>query len=149
MVFNSAAESLSDAIKLSLAPAFLLVGITNFTNLLTSERRYLIERYRHLYLRREIGDELISAKQIHDELRVLQYRMRLTMQAISLAIISMIMISLVIGILFISVIFNIDLTIALVPLFVAAMFCLIIASFIFLVQLRISFAQARRIGVSL
>ena len=69
------------------------------------------------------------------------------MHSILLTLVVMI-ISLVIAILFISVISQIDLTLALVPLFVLAMLGLILASALFLLQLRVSWQQALRVGVA-
>ena len=145
---TAAAESLAHAIRLSMAPAFLLVGVGGLMGVMTTQRLKIVERYRVLHAVRDTGEDLVSADQISCELRVLQRRLRLTMQAITLLTLVVMIISLVIAILFISVISQIDLTLALVPLFVLAMLGLILASALFLLQLRVSWQQAVRVGVA-
>ena len=143
---TAAAESLAQAIRLSMAPAFLLVGVGGLMGVMTTQRLKIVERYRVLHAVRNTGEDLVSADQIACELRVLQRRLRLTMQAITLLTLVVMIISLVIAILFISVISQIDLTLA--PLFVLAMLGLILASALFLLQLRVSWQQALRVGVA-
>ena len=80
---TAAAESLAHAIRLSMAPAFLLVGVGGLMGLMTTQRLKIVERYRVLHAVRNTGEDLVSADQIACELRVLQRRLRLTMQAIN------------------------------------------------------------------
>ena len=46
---TAAAESLAHAIRLSMAPAFLLVGVGGLMGVMTTQRLKIVERYRVLH----------------------------------------------------------------------------------------------------
>ena len=128
------------AIQISMAPAFLLVAISNLINGITATRQRIIDRYRQLSA--ENRDVLIRPDEVEYEKSVLRHRVSLSTSAIML-------IALVIFIIFISLVSpEIDLTLTLAPLFALAMLSVIVASVFFLWQLRVSSRQLRRIGLS-
>lgn len=135
------------AIQISMAPAFLLVAVSNLINGITATRQRIIDRYRELSV--ENRDVLIRPDEVEYEKSVLRHRVSLSTRAIILLTSAIILIALVIFIIFISLVSPaIDLTLTLAPLFALAMLSVIAASVFSLQQLRVSSRQLRRIGLS-
>jgi hypothetical protein len=144
---NHPSVDLSMAIQISMAPAFLLVAISNLINGITATRQRIIDRYRELSA--ENRDVLIPPDEVEYEKSVLRHRVSLSTRAITLLTSAIMLIALVIFIIFISLVSPaIDLTLTLAPLFALAMLSVIVASVFFLRQLRVSSQQLRRIGLS-
>ena len=144
---NHPSVDLSVAIQISMAPAFLLVAISNLINGITATRQRIIDRYRELSV--ENRDVLIRPDEVEFEKSVLRHRISLSTRAITLLTSAVILIALVIFIIFISLVSpQIDLTLTLAPLFALAMLSVIVASVFFLQQLRVSSRQLRRVGLS-
>ena len=137
---------LSTAIRISLAPAFLLVATSNLLGHITTTRQRIIDRYRQLSAE---PDVIIAPDEAEYEKRVLRDRVALTNRSINLLTLAVMLIAPVIFIIFISLVSPaIDLTLTLAPLFALAMLSVIVASVFFLRQLRVSSQQLRRIGLS-
>jgi|TARA_B000000565_G_scaffold202057_1_gene155708 membrane-associated HD superfamily phosphohydrolase len=135
------------AIQISMAPAFLLVAISNLINGTTATRQRIIDRYRQLTA--EKSDVLIRSDEVEYEKSVLRHRVSLLTRSIILLTSAIMLIALVIFIIFISLVSpQIDLTLSLAPLFAVAMLSVIVASVFSLWQLRVSSKQLRRIGLS-
>ena len=144
---NHPSVDLSVAIQISMAPAFLLVAISNLINGITATRQRIIDRYRELSV--ENRDVLIRPDEVEYEKSVLRHRISLSTRAVTLLTSAVILIALVIFIIFISLVSpQIDLTLTLAPLFALAMVSVIVASVFFLQQLRVSSRQLRRVGLS-
>lgn len=144
---NHPSVDLSVAIQISMAPAFLLVAISNLINGITATRQRIIDRYRELSV--ENRDVLIRPDEVEFEKSVLRHRISLSTRAVTLLTSAVILIALVIFIIFISLVSpQIDLTLTLAPLFALAMVSVIVASVFFLQQLRVSSRQLRRVGLS-
>ena len=144
---NHPSVDLSVAIQISMAPAFLLVAISNLINGITATRQRIIDRYRELSV--ENRDVLIRPDEVEFEKSVLRHRILLSTRAVTLLTSAVILIALVIFIIFISLVSpQIDLTLTLAPLFALAMVSVIVASVFFLQQLRVSSRQLRRVGLS-
>ena len=135
---------LSNAIRISLAPAFLLVATSNLLGHITTTRQRIIDRQ----LSAE-PDVIIAPDEAEYEKRVLRDRVALTNRSINLLTLAVMLIAPVIFIIFISLVSPvIDLTLTLTPLFALAMLNLIVAAGLFSRQLQISSRQLRRIGLS-
>lgn len=144
---NHPSVDLSVAIQISMAPAFLLVAISNLINGITATRQRIIDRYRELSV--DNRDVLIRPDEVEYEKSVLRHRISLSTRAVTLLTSAVILIALVIFIIFISLVSpQIDLTLTLAPLFALAMVSVIVASVFFLQQLRVSSRQLRRVGLS-
>ena len=103
------------AIQISMAPAFLLVAISNLINGITATRQRIIDRYRELSA--ENSDVLIPTDEVEYEKSVLRHRVSLSTRAITLLTSATMLIALVIFIIFISLVSpEIDLTLTLAPL---------------------------------
>ncbi len=137
---------LSNAIRISLAPAFLLVAMSNLLGHIMATRQRIIDRYRMLSAE---PDVIIAPDEVEYEKRVLRDRVALTNRSINLLTLAIMLIALVIFTIFISLVSPvIDLTLTLTPLFALAMLNLIVAAGLFLRQLQISSRQLQRIGLS-
>lgn len=137
---------LSNAIRISLAPAFLLVAMSNLLGHIMATRQRIIDRYRMLSSE---PDVIIAPDEVEYEKRVLRDRVALTNRSINLLTLAIMLIALVIFTIFISLVSPvIDLTLTLTPLFALAMLNLIVAAGLFTRQLHISSRQLQRIGLS-
>ena len=129
-----------------MAPAFLLVAITNFLGLITASRQRVMERYRQLLA---APDPLIGPQALDYETAVLRQRISLTTRSIGMLTLSVMLIALVIFLTFVSLITpGIELANGMAVLFALAMLILIGACALFIHQLRISSRQLQRIGLS-
>ena len=82
------------AIQISMAPAFLLVAISNLINGITATRQRIIDRYRELSA--ENRDVLIPPDEVEYEKSVLRHRVSLSTRAITLLTSAIMLIALVI-----------------------------------------------------
>lgn len=129
-----------------MAPAFLLVAITNLLGLITASRQRVIERYRQLLA---APDPVIGPQDLEYETRVLRQRIALATRSISMLTLAVMLIALVIFITFVSLITpGLELADGMAVLFALAMLNLIGACALFIRQVRISSRQLQRIGLS-
>lgn len=135
--------ALAQAIQLSLAPVFLLASMSGLLMVLTNRLARLIDRARELQRQgRDSAQEL--GRDLRLELQGQKKRMGLVMRAIAFCTVTMLLVALVVAIVFISVVAKLDLALMVVPLFVLAMVCLMVAVSLFLRELQLATAQLRR-----
>ncbi len=136
-------ESLARAIQLSVAPVFLLAGISGLLVVLTNRLARIIDRSRQL--QEQLSDATVSrARQSKQELQLQKRRMALVLKAIELCTGTILLVALVVAIVFVSVVTAFDLALVVVPLFVAAMLCLMVAVLLFMREVQLAATQLRR-----
>jgi hypothetical protein len=136
-------EGLAKAIQLSVAPVFLLAGISGLLGVLSNRLARIIDRGRQLQEQTRDGSVAIS-REARQELQLQKRRMGLMLKAIELATFTILLVALVVAIVFVSAVARIDLALLVVPLFVLAMVCLMLAVVLFLREVQIATGQIRR-----
>ena len=136
-------EGLARAIQLSVAPVFLLAGISGLLVVLTNRLARIIDRSRKLQEDSRNAAVGVS-RDARLELQVQKRRMGLVMKAIECCTITILLVALVVSIVFVSAVAQIDLTLVVVPLFVLAMVTLMVAVLLFLREVQLATAQLRR-----
>ncbi len=136
-------EGLARAIQLSVAPVFLLAGISGLLVVLTNRLARIIDRSRKLQEDSRNAAVGVS-RDARLELQVQKRRMGLVMKAIECCTITILLVALVVSIVFMSAVAQIDLTLVVVPLFVMAMVTLMVAVLLFLREVQLATAQLRR-----
>ena len=133
-------ESLSKAIQLSVAPVFLLAGIGALLNVTSGRLVRVVENARR-------AQEALDAGETVDDRERSTYRKRaqLIIRAIELLTAATLLISAVVAVLFLSVISRLNLTLVVVPMFIAAMVLLMVASICFLREVRMASVHLRRV----
>ena len=133
-------ESLSKAIQLSVAPVFLLAGIGMLLNVTSGRLVRIVENARR-------AKEALDAGETVDDKERSTWRLRaqLIIRAIELLTAATLLISAVVAVLFLSVISRLNLTVVVVPMFIAAMVLLMVASLCFLREVRIASVHLRRV----
>jgi hypothetical protein len=139
----SPVEGLAKAIQLSVAPVFLLAGISGLLGVLSNRLARIIDRGRQLQEQTRDGSVAIS-REARQELQLQKRRMGLMLKAIELATFTILLVALVVAIVFVSAVARIDLALLVVPLFVLAMLCLMVAVVLFLREVQIATSQIRR-----
>jgi hypothetical protein len=128
-------ESLSKAIQLSVAPVFLLAGIGALMNVLSGRLARIVDTTKQVRLQHEKGEaEGMDAR----TRRIYRQRMLLTIRAIGLLTATTLLIAAVVATMFLSVVFQLNLTAVVVPLFIGAMILLMLASLCFLREVQLS-----------
>ena len=136
-------EGLARAIQLSVAPVFLLTGISGLLGVLSNRLNRIVDRGRTLL--EESNDPSIAiSRSARQELQLQKRRMWLMLKAIELATFTILLVALVVAVVFISAVARIDLAQAVVPLFVLAMACLMLAVVLFLREVQIATNVIRR-----
>ena len=130
------AETLLRAIQLSVSPVFLLAGIGAMMNVLSGRLSRSVDRARDLKRRsRELDDDEQA------EFRLIRQRIRLVVRAIGLLTLSILLISTVVAVIFLTVTLQINLSMVVAPLFVAAMLTLTWAAVCFLWEITLASKQ--------
>jgi lysylphosphatidylglycerol synthetase-like protein (DUF2156 family) len=136
-------EGLAKAIQLSVAPVFLLAGVSGLLGVLTNRLARIIDRARVLQDQsREAG--IAGGRQGRRELQVQKQRMRLVMRAIQCCTVTVLLVALVVAVVFVSAVARLDLALMVVPLFVAAMLFLMAAVLLFLLEMQLAAEQLDR-----
>ena len=132
---NLQPESLSKAIQLSVAPVFLLAGIGALMNVLSGRLARIVDTTRQARARQETngGDGLDARTRT-----IYRQRMRLTIRAIALLTATTLLIAAVVATMFLSVVFQLNLTAVVVPLFITAMGLMMLASLCFLREVQLA-----------
>lgn len=133
-------ESLSKAIQLSVAPVFLLAGISALMSVISGRLARIVDNARKTKTALD-ADETIDEREQWNFRR----RMQLTIRAIELLTAATLLISAVVAVMFFSVISRINLTLVVVPLFISAMLLVMLASICFLREVRMASAQINRL----
>ena len=126
-------ESLSKAIQLSVAPVFLLAGIGALMNVLSGRLVRIVDTVKQLRAASEVTGSMDERTR-----RIYRQRMQLTMRAIALLTATTLLISAVVAVMFLSVVFQLNLTAVVVPLFISAMVLLMLASLCFLREVQLA-----------
>jgi hypothetical protein len=131
---------IADAIRLAVAPVFLLTSIGAVLSVLTTRISRIVDRARELedYL---AGLDKRLHPPIHGELKVLSRRARLANWSISLCTACALMICTLIAVLFVGAILELDVSIAIALLFILAMLTLILGLLIFLREIFLATAN--------
>ena len=133
-------ESLSKAIQLSVAPVFLLAGIGALMNVLSGRLARIVDNAKQLRLTADAGGDV-------DELerRLARRRMQLVIRSIELLTAATLLIAAMVAAMFLSVISRVNLTLVVVPLFIAAMGLVMLAAMFFLREVRMASALLNRL----
>ena len=130
------------AIQLSLAPVFLLSGISVLLGVLTNRLARVVDRARPLEERHaEVSTD--DAKDIARQLNVLARRARLMNAAITMGTVAALLIAIVVGLLFASAFIAFTAALPVAALFVAAMAALVGALIAFLIEIRLATSTLR------
>ena len=130
------AETLLKAIQLSVSPVFLLAGIGAMMNVLSGRLSRSVDRARDLKRRSQELDDDEQA-----EFRLIRQRIRLVVRAIGLLTLSILLISTVVAVIFLTVALQINLSMVVAPMFVAAMLMLTWAALCFLREITLASKQ--------
>ena len=126
-------ESLSKAIQLSVAPVFLLAGIGALMNVLSGRLVRIVDTAKQQRATSEVTGSVDERTR-----RIYRQRMHLTMRAIALLTATTLLVSAVVAAMFLSVVFQLNLTAVVVPLFISAMVLLMLASLCFLREVQLA-----------
>lgn len=136
-------EGLARAIQLSVAPVFLLAGISGLLGVISNRLARIIDRGREL--KAQIQDSSLAiTREARRELLLQKRRTGLMLKAIEFATITILLVALVVGIVFVSAVARLDLALLVVPLFVLAMASLMMAALLFLKEVQIATGQISR-----
>lgn len=132
---NLQPESLSKAIQLSVAPVFLLAGIGALMNVLSGRLARIVDTAKQARAHQDNngGEGLDEPTR-----RLYRQRMRLTIRAIGLLTATTLLIAAVVATMFLSVVFQLNLTAVVVPLFITAMGLMMLASLCFLREVQLA-----------
>lgn len=131
---------LARAIQLSVAPVFLLTGISGLLNIFTGRLSRIIDRVRFL----QDAQDRVDPSQSEDLERALKVQRRRTFlinRAILCTGITALLVAGVVAVLFISAVAALDLAVIVVPIFVLAMLFLILGLVFFLLEVQLAIRQ--------
>lgn len=137
---NASIAGLARAIQLSVAPVFLLTGISGLLNLFTGRLSRIIDRVRVLQKALDGMDPAQSAG-LERALTVQRRRTFLINRAILCTGITALLVAGVVAVLFISAVAALDLAVIVVPVFVLAMVFLILGLVLFLLEVQLAIQQ--------
>ncbi|MGR8997725.1 MAG: DUF2721 domain-containing protein [Gammaproteobacteria bacterium] len=141
MITELPVTTIAHAIQLAVAPVFLLTGIAGILSVLTNRLARIIDRSRFLHGRLLPADQTNEA--IQTELESLKQRARLIHWAIGLCTASLLLICSVVAVLFLGSFIALDMAVVIATLFIAAMFCLIMALLNFICEIFLATAHVR------
>jgi len=136
-------EGLARAIQLSVAPVFLLAGISGLLGVISNRLARIIDRGRELKAQTRDSSVAIT-REARQELMLQKRRMGLMLKAIEFATVTILLVALVVAIVFVSAVASLDLALMVVPLFVLAMACLMVTVLLFLKEVQIATGQIKR-----
>jgi hypothetical protein len=143
LMVQAPVEGLARAIQLSVAPVFLLAGISGLLGVITNRLSRIIDRGREL--KAQTSDNSVAVtREARQELQLQKRRMGLMLKAIEFATFTILLVALVVAVVFVSAVARLDLALLVVPLFVLAMGCLMVAVVLFLREVQIATGQIRR-----
>ncbi|MCP9828773.1 DUF2721 domain-containing protein [Synechococcus sp. Lug-A] len=137
---TAAVAKLSYAIQLSVAPVFLLTGITGLLSMFTQRLARIVDRTRLLQEALARGTTL-EARRLRKSLDVQKKRMFLINRAIFCVTFTALLIAAVVAVMFVSAVAVLDLAAILVPAFVLAMLMLIVGLVLFLQEVQLAISQ--------
>ena len=133
-------ESLSKAIQLSVAPVFLLAGIGALMNVLSGRLARIVDNAKQLRITADAGGEVDEF-----ERRLARRRMQLVIHSIELLTAATLLIAGMVATMFLSVISRVNLTLVVVPLFITSMVLVMLATVLFLREVRMASALLNRL----
>jgi len=133
--------TIAHAIQLAVAPVFLLTGVAGILSVLTNRLARIIDRSRFLHGRSLPADE--TNEGIQTELKSLKRRARLIHWAIGLCTTCLLLICSVVAVLFLGSFITLNMAVVIASLFVAAMFCLIMALIYFICEIFLATVHIR------
>jgi hypothetical protein len=136
-------ENVAKLIQLALGPVFLLSGVGITLSMLTQRLSRIVDRARKLEDQRERATEETRLKRIDKDLRVIFRRTKYINAAIAFSTISALLVTLVVTLLFASEFTHVAVGGVVAVLFSAAMVCLSLAFFLFLIEVRIAVNNLR------
>ncbi|MCS5692389.1 DUF2721 domain-containing protein [Cyanobium sp. FGCU-6] len=138
-------QGLARAIQLSVAPVFLLTGVSALIGVLTHRLSRVMDRADQLVARLNATTLPEERSPIAVEsFDFLRRRSRLLMRAIQSATLTGVLVAAVVAVMFVSAVAAIDLAAIVVPLFVVAMLALMVALLLLLRETQIATAQLSR-----
>ncbi len=137
---NDSVIGLASAIQLSVAPVFLLTGISGLLNIFTGRLSRIIDRVRVLQQAQDRVDPSLADSLAH-ALTVQHRRTFLINRAILCTGITALLVAGVVAVLFISAVAALDLAVIVVPVFVMAMVFLILGLVFFLLEVQLAIRQ--------
>ncbi|MCU0883215.1 MAG: DUF2721 domain-containing protein [Hyphomonadaceae bacterium] len=123
-------------VQLAIAPVFLIAGIGNLLNVLTSRLARVVDRGRVVAAAMDGAVSQDERDSWRPEMAGIDRRVRLINLAITLSTVAMLLVCLLISAMFLGEIARLDFTIPVVVLFVATMIALIAALLAFLAEVR-------------
>jgi hypothetical protein len=123
-------------VQLVIAPVFLIAGISNLLNVLTSRLARVVDRGRVVAAAMQVAEAGPAQDQWRPELSGIDRRVRLINLAITLSTVALLLVCLLICAMFVGEVARLDLSMAVVGLFVATMAALIAALLAFLAEVR-------------
>lgn len=129
--FSSNIESIAQVIQLSVAPVFLLAGVSAALNVLVGRLVRIVERARITEAHMKDASE-VQSKELHERLEVLAKRARLISRAIALSVLCAVLVPIVIVSLFVDVLFAVNLDIPIAVVFIISLMSLAIGLIYFL-----------------
>lgn len=144
MITELPVTTIAHTIQLAVAPVFLMTGVAAILSVLTNRLARIIDRSRFLH-----SGSLPTAKTsqaILIELKSLRQRARLIHWAIGLCTTCLLLICSVVAVLFLGSFFALNMEAVIASLFVAAMFCLIMALLNFICEIYLATAHIRGIS---
>jgi len=138
-------QGLARAIQLSVAPVFLLTGVSGLIGVLTNRLTRVLDRADQLGIRsRSTSSPEARSRAAADIFDFLRRRSRLLMRAIQCATLTGVLVAAVVAVMFVSAVAALDLAAIVVPLFVVAMLALMLALLLLLRETQIATAQLNR-----
>jgi hypothetical protein len=131
-------------IQIAIAPVFLITGVAAILGVLSNRLGRVIDRARSLELQLESADARHIAR-VHDELETLTLRAKLIYRALALGTVCALCVCTLIATVFASALLEINITIVVALLFIAAMLALFAALLIFLREVFLA-THSLRIG---
>ena len=134
---------LARAIQLSVAPVFLVTGISGLLGVLTNRLSRVIDRARSLQ-DQQLDTHLAQARRLAKDLQTQKRRMGLLNRAIQTATLTGLLVAAVVAVTFVSAMAALDLAAIVVPLFVIAMGSLMATLLLLLMETQLASGQINR-----
>jgi Protein of unknown function (DUF2721) len=145
MIAELPVTTIAHAIQLAVAPVFLLTGVASILSVLTNRLARIIDRTRLLHGRSILASETDQVIQV--ELIALKQRARFIHLAIGLCTACLLLICSVVAVLFLGSFIEVNIAMVIASLFVAAMFCLIVALLYFIGEIFLATVHVRGGGL--
>lgn len=143
LVIRPPTGTLAQTIQLSVAPVFLLAGISGLLGVITTRLGRIIDRARVLK-DRQVAPDSLEARELQQELLLHRRRMSLASRAFACATTSFLLVATVVVLLFLSTLATLDLDLLVALLFLLAMGSLMLAVLLLLREVELGSQAMRR-----